>query len=451
MVRTSSELELMRKESERVMRQYAKLGAAPGIVWEKGEGAILWDVEGKRYIDMSSGFFQCLSLGWGRKELIEAAYEQMKKIAFMATGQYFSSEMAIEYSKELIDVLPGNMKHVVFTNDGTGSNEIAVKIARMYWNAQGQAGKYKVLCLSHSYHGASHFAASLMGFSDSRLPYGIEFPGIVRMPNYHCYKCPFGLNYPSCNLQCAKFVEWTIQQEGENSIACMIAETIQGVGGYIWPCDEYWPMVAKILREHNILLISDEVQNGFCRTGKFWGVNHWNTVPDLLTMGKGINSNYLPLGAVGVGDKVFDVVRGQMLAWGSTSSGNPTVLATGRAALKIYKEEKLDERAAKLGEHIHNRLVKEFLPLPCVDDVMGRGLYQSFAVALNKTTGNKVSQEAQEKAGESICAKLFSKGVIARLEHNRRVAVIPSLIIGEDELDTALDTMRDVMSEVKPV
>jgi 4-aminobutyrate aminotransferase-like enzyme len=245
-------------------------------------------------------------------------------------------------------------------------------------------------------------------------------------------------------------VERFIQQEGEETIGCMIAEPIQGYGGFTWPPEEYWPIVRKILSDHNILLICDEVQNGFCRTGKFWAVNHWDIVPDLLTMSKGINSTYVPLGAVGVSSNIYKELSGHFFLYGSTPHGNSIALATGRAALKIYREEKIAERVAKLGEHIHERLVKEFLPLPCVDDVLGKGCYQSFAIALNKTTDNPYSQEAQDKVGEALDKKLLERGVLARIEHNRRMAVTPPLIISEEELDKGLDIMRDVMKEVKP-
>jgi adenosylmethionine-8-amino-7-oxononanoate aminotransferase len=443
--------ELIKEELAHLVRPFGIVGATPKLVWERGEGAKLWDVDGKEYIDMSSGRFQYMSLGWNRQELVNAACEQMKKISQMVNGEAFSSEIAIKYAKELAEVLPGDINHVLFTNSGTDCTEGAVKMARLYWKLKGQEGKYKILCLSDAYHGASHFAASLLGVSFGRAPFGVEFPGIVRMPHYHCYRCPYGLKYPSCDILCARMVEQFIKQEGEETIACMIAEPIQGYGGFLWPPDEYWPMVKKILSDHNILLVADEVQNGFARTGKMFAMEHWNVVPDLMTMAKGINSAYLPLGAIGIGDKVYKGLSGSLLLYGGTTHGNPVALATGRAALKIYKEEKLVARSAKLGEHIHQRLVKEFLPLPCVDDVMGKGCYQSFAIALNKTTGSKFNQEAQNKVGESLDNQLMERGVIARIEHNRRMAITPPLVIGEDELDAGLDVMLDLMKKVKPV
>ena len=452
MVTTARKQELIKKDLAHFFRVFGVVGEAPKVIWERGEGTRVWDIDGKQYIDMTSGGAQYMNLGWGRKELIDAAHEQMQKISHIsAAGGGYSSEVAIEYATELAEVLPGDINHVLFTLSGTDCTEAAVKIARFYWNLHGQAGKYKVLCLSDAYHGVSHFAASILGVSLGRAPFGVEFPGIVRIPNYYCYRCPYGLKYPSCNMLCARMVERTIEQEGEETIACMIAEPIQGYAGFIWPPDEYWPIVRKICSDHNILLIADEVQNGFCRTGKFWGMDNWNVVPDIMTMGKGINSCYLPLGAVGISDKVYKDFIGHSLLYGATSFANPVVLATGRAALKIYKEEKLAQRSAKLGEHIHHRLVEEFLSLPCVDNVLGKGCYQSFEIALNKTTGHKVSLEEREKVAVGVGSQLLEKGVIPPVVHGMRMAVTPPLTICEDDLDTGLDIMLSVMKEVKPV
>jgi len=451
MVTTTRKKELLKKEREHLFRNFGVIGANSRIIWEGGQGAILWDIDGKKYIDVSSGQFQCLHLGYGRKELIDAAKQQMDKISFMATGAIYGNEVAIEYASELAEVLPGNLNHVMFTNGGTESTEGAIKAARMYWGLKGKATKYKILCLSDGWHGASHFAASLAGTTMARDPFGFEYPGVVRIPHYHCYRCPYELKYPSCGILCARMVERIIQQEGANSICCMIAEPVQGLAGFIWPPDEYWPMVTKILKKYEILFIADEVQNGFCRTGKFFAVNHWDVVPDMMTMGKGINSNYLPLGAVGVSDCIYQTLDGQPWVAGATSHGNPVVLATARAALKVYREEKMDERSAKLGKHIRERLIKEFLPLPCVDDVMGQGCYHSFAIALNKTTGHPVSPEMQSKVGDETLSRFLEAGVMSRIEWGRRVAVIPPLIIDEKELDKALDIMRDIIKEIKPV
>lgn len=450
---TKQTLDLARKDGAHFYRQLSVVGKAPTIIWERGKGTKLWDTNGKQYIDMSSGHVHFSNLGYARKELNDAAYEQMQKISHMHTAGFMSNIQAIEYAAELAEVLPGDINHVCFTNTGTESTEVAVQVARFYWEAQGQANKYKLLCLSDNYHGCSALSRSLSSFRYLGMAgFGHVYPNIIRVPNYHCYRCSLGLNYPDCGIACARFLGKVIETEGEETVVALIAEAVLGPAGVIWPPNEYWPIVRRICSENNILLIADEVQTGFCRTGKFWGVDNWNIVPDIMTMGKGINSGYLPLGAVGVSDKVHKVFSGECFMAGATSDANPTVIATGRAALKIYKEEKLAERAAKLGEHIHERLVNEFLTLPCIDNIMGKGLYQSFEIALNKTTSSEFNYEAVKNARDSMRKQCLEKGVLTSGDgYPWRMPIVPPYIIDEDELDAGLDIILDVMKEVEPV
>jgi len=445
--------ELAKKDLEHLIHPISPMGQMPKLIIERGEGAQLWDTDGKQYTDMSSNGVHCGNLGFMRKELNDAISEQIQKIDHIFAAIPMSNIPAIEYAAELAEVLPGDINHVYFGNIGTQATEAAISFARLYWEARG-ADKYKLICLTHAYHGGSALTRSLsdIGFL-GMSGYGHTYPGIIRVPNYHCYRCPFGLKYPDCGIRCAHFLEGVIEDEGEDTITAFIAEPIQGGNGVVWPPDEYWPIVKKICSDHNILLIDDEVMAGFCRTGKMFAIENWNVVPDIIAMSKGINASYLPLAAVGVSDKIYKDIVGKYYTFGATSDCNPVVMATGRAALKIYTEEKLAERSAKLGEHLHDRLVKEFLPLPCVDDVMGRGLFQSFEIALNKTTGSEFNLEAVTKARDYIFNRCLEKGVLSCRWDGfpRRQPIGPPLIIGEDELDAGLDIMLSVMKEVKPV
>jgi adenosylmethionine-8-amino-7-oxononanoate aminotransferase len=451
MVATKRTKELVEKDLTHFIHALQQPRQPPKIIWERGKGAKLWDTDGNQYTDMSSGNIHCMNLGYNRKEINDAAYEQMQKLSHIWSAFPQSTIPAIEYAAELAEVLPGDINHVYFTNTGTQSNEVAIQIARFYWEGRGQGDRYKIICLAHGYHGGSVLTRSLSGVG--MADFGHEYPGVVRIPNYHCYRCAYGLKYPSCNMLCARIVESVIEQEGKDTIAAFIAEPVQGHGGLVWPQDEYWPIVRKICSDHDILLIIDEVMNGFCRTGKMFAIEHWNVVPDIMTMGKGINSLYLPLGAVGVSDRIYKALPARGFTGATSADANSVCIATARAALRIYKEEKLAERSAKLGEHIHERLVKEFLPLPCVDDVMGRGLFQSFEIALNKTTGSTFNLEAVTKARERIWSQCLEKGVLtSRYDgYPRRQPIGPACVITEDELDSALDVMRDVMKKVKAV
>jgi taurine--2-oxoglutarate transaminase len=248
-------------------------------------------------------------------------------------------------------------------------------------------------------------------------------------------------------------LERMIDDEEEDTVAAFIAEPVQGAGGLIWPPDEYFPIIREICTRRNVLYIDDEVMAGFARTGKMFAIELWGVIPDIISMAKGINSSYLPFGAVGVSDRLFKDVGGKNFKGVSTSDANSVCVATARAALKIFKEEKLAERSAKLGEHLRERLVKEFLPLPCVDDILGKGLFQSFEIALNKTTGSKYNPEIATKVREQLLDKCLEKGVfLTRYDgYPRRQPIGPPCVITEDELDKALDVLLSVMKEIKPV
>ncbi|MFC1938614.1 aspartate aminotransferase family protein [Chloroflexota bacterium] len=394
----------------------------------------------------------CTNLGFGRKELNDAAYEQMQKLAQIFSGPPNSNIQAIEYAAELAEVMPGDINHCYFTSIGSESNEVAIQIVRFYWQVRGAWEKYKIICLSHAYHGATALTRSISNHLN-QTAFGREYPGVVRIPNFHCYRCPYNLKYPSCDILCARMLEEVIETEGEDTVACFIAEPVQGAEGVLWPPDEYWPIVRDICTRRNVLLIDDEVMAGFCRTGKMFAIENWNVVPDIMAMSKGINAAYLPFGAVGVSDKVYKHIEGKELTSVTTSSGNATCVATARAALKIYKVEKLAERAARLGNLLHKRLVEEFLPLPCVDDVMGRGLFQSFEIALNKTTDSKFNYEASRQAREQLLKRCFENGVFACRSdgYPRRQPVGPPCIISEEDLDKALGVMLGAMKEIRPV
>ncbi len=440
--------ELLEKDLAHFFHPMGVVGQAPGIIWERGKGTQLWDTEGKQYTDMTAGSGQCAAFGYGREEIIDAACEEIRRTPHLIIGGWTNNIPAIEYAAELTEVLPGDINHVYFTNSGTEAVEIAIQIARQYWEAHGESNRYKLLSLARAYHGGSALTRSLSNRGMSC--FGHQYPGIVRLPDWHCYNCPFGLKYPSCNIACARVLESVIEQEerGGNTIVAFIGAAVQGED-FVWPQDEYWPIVSKICRDHNILFFGDEVKTGFCRTGKFWAFQHWNIVPDIMTMSKGINGGYLPFGAVGISDRIYNDVKGRQFTGLLTQGSNPTCIATARAALKIYAKEKLAERSAKLGEHLHERLVKEFLPLPCVDDVMGRGLMQSFAIALNKTTGSKLNPEAMKEVSEKASRQLLEKGVFAHA--GNRIALAPAFTITEDELDSALDVILSVVKEIKPV
>ncbi|MBE9513325.1 MAG: aspartate aminotransferase family protein [Chloroflexi bacterium] len=451
-----SKQELVKKDLAHVIHPFGVMGAEPKFIFTEGEGVYLRDIDGNKYMDMTSGGVHLCNLGHSPKALVDALDEQMHKLAYFSAGApNVATEQYIEYCTELAEVLPGDLNRVYMTCSGSETTEVSTQIARHYWDSVGQPGKYKIIAINRAYHGGTLLSRSLTGSQVGMGSFGRRVPEVVRAPNYMCPRCAFGLTYPDCDMACAKFLESVIEQEGEDTISCMIAEVALGNGGVYWAPDGWWQKVREITKEHNILLIADEVQTGFCRSGKFWGVDHFNVVPDMLNMGKGINSGFLPCGAVGVSDKIVNAFpKGQPFKGYVTQDANALVVASARAALKAYKGGMAD-RTAKLGAHLSKRFADEFQPLPCVDDIsgLGKGLYQSFAIKLNKTTGKPYDVAATAKARDFLAGEALKQGVLLGTcdGYPRREPIVPPFIITEAELDQALDVTLSLMKEIKPV
>jgi adenosylmethionine-8-amino-7-oxononanoate aminotransferase len=451
----ATKAELIKKDLAHIIHPFGMIGAEPTFIWDRGEGVYMQDIDGNRYLDTTSGGVHICNLGHSPKVLADAVSEQMAKMAYFSAGApNAATEIYIQYCTELAEVLPGDLNHVYITCSGSEATEVAVQTARHYWDSVDEPGRYKVIALHRAYHGGTLLSRSLTGSHIGMGSFGRRVPEVVKAPNYYCQECAFGLKYPECDMACAKYIESVIIQEGPETVSCMIAEVAMGNGGVIWPPDEWWPMVRKITKKYDILLIADEVQTGFCRSGKFWGVDQFNVVPDILNMAKGINGGFLPFGAVGISDKIANAFpKGQPFKAYTTSDANALCVASARAALKVYTGQKMADRVAKLGAHLSKRFKDEFLTLPVVDDISGKGLYQSFAIGLSKTTGKPYDMAATAEARNFLAAKALEKGILLGTcdGYPRRQPICPPFIITEEELDKVLDVTLSVLKEIKPV
>lgn len=439
--------ELAVKSAKHYMGPFGTVGGKTDIIFDHGAGCYVWDTNGNKYLDICS-VTQSLNLGYGHREIHDAINRQLNKIEFVFSMPPYGNDLVIEYAEELAKVTPGNIDHFFFTVCGTESIEIAVNIAKFYWYIMDKPSKYKVICLTNAYHGSSLFAASLMGNPLGRIPFGPDAPGVIRIPDYYCYRCQFGLKYPDCGLRCAHFLEQTIEAEGEDSIAAFLAEPEQGSAGAIDPPPEYWPIIRKICTDHNIMLIDDEVMTGFCRTGKMFAMQHWNVEPDLIAMAKGISSAYVPMGAVGISNKIWKVIKDTVFYHGHSYSGHPVSCAAAKAALEIYVRERIAEHTADIGSYVKDRLRKEFLKLPNVAEITGMGLLIGIGIVADKKTKVKFSK-GSDLAGiirqECLKAGLF---VRTRVFHDGMV-FSPPLIITKEEADKALDLLYPILASLR--
>jgi len=439
--------DLLETDQEHILHTAWPLKEKPrDVVFDEGHGIMLRDTEGREYIDGSSQLVN-VNLGHGRREIIEAAIEQLGKLQYTHTFWGFSNTAAIRCSQKLAELTPPGLDHFYFTSGGSESIETAIRMARLYWHAQGKS-KYKVICLHGSYHGtsAAAVAATSLGNKGFQFGFGPVAPGFIHIPSYYCYRCAFKLEYPSCGILCAQFLAETIEKEDSGTVAAFLAEPEQGSAGFISPPPEYWPMVREICDRYDVLLIDDEVMAGFGRTGKMFTAEHWNLIPDIMTMAKGITSGYLPYGAVAFGEKVWrGLPTGTPLMHGFTYSGHPVCAAAAVATIDVYVRERIPEHAARVGEYTVERLNKEVRPLPHVGDIGGLGLMIGVELVKDKKTKAPFAPDVIER----LQTQAREEGLIIRfMPRNGRVMISPPLIITTEEMDRLLDILVPLIAAI---
>ena len=284
------------------------------------EGRYFWDYDGKRYLDFASQLVN-VSIGHGHPKVVAAIRDQAETLATI--GPPMATESRSRLGKLLAEVTPGDLAMSFFTNGGAEANENAIKLARWY------TGRHKVIARYRSYHGATAGAISLTG-DPRRWPAEPGIPGVVRMLDPYTYRCPAGHPDPCPVCTGAPHLEEILMYEGPETVAAVILETVTGTNGIILPPDGYLQSIREVCDRHGILLIADEVMAGFGRTGKWFAVDHWNVVPDIITLAKGINSGYVPLGAMVVRRPIADWVRSQYFAGGPDLLGASTRLRVRR-------------------------------------------------------------------------------------------------------------------------
>ncbi len=436
--------ELLKWDREHIIHFAHPVGENAGFIFDNAKGIVLIDTDGKEYIDASSQLIN-VNLGYGRKEIIDAVTEQIKKLQYATLYWGFANTANIACSQRLAELTPKGLDHFLFTSGGSESIETAIKIARLYWRNKGK-NRFKIISLYRAYHGVTYGSMSATG--QIRYQEGFEplSVGFVHIPPYYCYRCPFDLDYPDCDILCAKTLAHTIEAEGADSIAAFIAEPEMGAGGMISPPPEYWPMVSKICEEHDILLIADEIMSGFCRTGKMFAVEHWGVKPDIMTMAKGITSSYLPLGAVAVDDKIYEGLKGVNLGHGFTFGGHVVSCAAATKAMEIYVREKVAEHVARVGNHVTERYNAEFKDLPCVGNLSGLGLMRAIELVADKET--KAMFDPALDIPERIRSQARERGLHLRVIGNR-INIAPPLIITIEQMDKILDILKPLLANLK--
>lgn len=415
-------------------------------VYPEGHGIYLRDDDGKEYIDATSGNW-CTVLGHGNKKVIKAIEEQLEKVQYPTPGH---SDASIRLSQKIAEVTPGDLNRVQLHLHGSDANEVALAIARAYFKRQ---GKFNSMIISrwHAYHGQTLGVAGLTTVGRRRLTSGLDLAtvshGTYPMFAPYCYRCSYGLEYPSCDVRCARALEDVLTFMRPDNVVAFMGEPVFGGGGNIAPVDEYWPVIRQICDKYGILLILDEVITGWGKTGKLFACEHWDIVPDIMVTAKGLTSAYLPLSAVIVREHVYKVFRKRGSPYyGHTHSGYPVGAACALAAIDVIMEEKLWENAAKVGAQIRKRLEKICQQSEIAGAVHGIGLMLGLEIV-----EDKASKKASLGATRTIMKKCEEKGVLLNLSgaNGNILPVSPPMIITKEEADKLCDVLAEAIKETE--
>ncbi len=343
----------------------------------RGEGCFVYTDEGKRYLDASGGA-AVVTIGHGVEEVARAMADQASRLAYVHSSQ-FHTEVAEKLARRILLLAPEGMRlqgRVFFTSGGSEATETALKLARQYWLERGEGKRFRVLSRLQSYHGSTLGALSVSGNVRRREPFAPMLPEWGHIPPCYCYRCPYGLRYPECNVQCADELNGLLERDGSEDVAAFIFEPVVGATlGAVPPPDGYVQRIAEICRQHGILLIADEVMTGMGRTGKPFAVEHWGATPDMILVGKGIASGYAPLGAVIVAGHVAETIsRGSgAFLHGYTYNAHPVATAAGNAVLDYIERENLFARVDVAGNEMRAAL-EPLRKFSVIGDVRGMGL-----------------------------------------------------------------------------
>jgi len=429
--------------------QMGDLSEDEPLVIVSGEGATVTNELGETFIDGHGGLW-LVNAGFGRKEIMDAAAEQMYKLSWFPSFEGMCNDAALALARRLVNMtIPEGMARVFFSSGGSEANEAALKMARQYWRLQGHPGRYKVISRSRAYHGVSMGALSATGIAENRRHFEPLVPGFRHIQPPYCYRCPYGLQREDCELNCARELETAIRFEGPDTVAAFIGEPVMGAGGVLVPPDGYWQEIQRICKKYDVLLIADEVITGFGRTGEMFGVRHWDVEPDIMTFAKALTSGYHPLGATLVREDIFSVMLGEYgedreFQHGTTYAGHPVACAAAQANLDIIEDEELARQARDRGEYLLSKL-EELQDLPVVGDLDGLGLMARLEIVRDADDGTPFSP--QEQVGLRVARELQKRGIILR-PIGDIITFSPPLVIEESQIEEMVTVLGQILEDL---
>lgn len=414
------------------------------VIFTRGKGCKLWDVEGREYLDATGGLWLA-QVGHGREEIAEAAARQMKQLEYATCFWEYSHERAIELAEKLASLAPAGLDKILFTSGGSEGDDAAIKTARFYHAQKGQTKRTWILSRKTAYHGAAYGGGTATGFPEAREGTGPDLPHVAYLTPPHAYRT-YLFEGQGCTDFCVAELEKSINDIGAENIAAMIGEPIMGVGGMVPPPMDYWPRMSAVLKKHGILLISDEVVTAFGRSGNWFAAERFGVTPDIMVTAKGISSGYIPLGAVFMTSEIAQVTsQAHGFPLGYTYGGHPVACAVALENLRILEDEKLVARSNVIGAYLAKQLSMRLHDNPRVGEVRQAGM----AIGIELVT-DKASRQPLPLAALQIADYVRrEKSVIARICNYSSLCLSPPLIMTESEADQVAEAVSSVLARVR--
>jgi adenosylmethionine-8-amino-7-oxononanoate aminotransferase len=430
-----------------VRDQMAEWSKQP-LIMAKADGVHYWDVNGKRYLDALSGIY-VVSVGHNNRRVIDAIHKQLDTLCF-SPPMHGTNPVAVQLANLLADLAPGDLSAVKFQCGGAEVTEAAIKLARQYHKLAGSPGKYKVVSRYLSWHGSTLGSLSASGLKSRKTVNEPLAPGFLHVFPPTCYRCPFGKEYPTCEITCATLIGDVIEMEDPDTVAAVMVEPIGHTGGIIDPPEEYLPILRELCDSYNVLLIFDEIITGAGRTGHLFAAETFGVVPDILCTAKGLSGGYAPLSAMICRKPVADAFWGPVsenpgFVEGHTFEGNPISCAAGLAVLQEILERDLCANARTQGEHLRAGFQRLADKHGVIGDIRGKGLLQGIEFVCDRTTKKRFP--ANPGFGVRVGRRALQKGLLCRFDPHW-LALGPPLVSTTEQIEEMVAMLDQSLGEV---
>ena len=432
------------------LTQHKVFESSDPLVIVEGNGMVLKDQTGKEYLDATSGGLWTVNIGYGRETMAQTIYQQLIKMPYFAGTA--GSEPGAHFAEVLADKMPG-LERIYLSNSGSEANEKAYKMVRQRAHIIGDGKKHKIIYRNRDYHGTTITALSSTGQAERKDQFGPFTPGFVEMPHCCCYRCPFNKTYGDCDIECATALEDVIKQNDSETIGSVVLEPITAGGGVIVPVAEYFPIIKSICEKYDVLLHIDEVVCGLGRTGKWFGYQHFDITPDIVTMAKGVASGYAGISVTATSEALFDLFKADstdrmhyfrdVSTFGGCTAGPAAALKN----IEIIEEELLLENVTNIGNYLFDQLLALKEKHPCIGEVRGKGLLAGIELVKDPSTKEPMEEQILMK----IAADCMSQGImIGRTnrsfkEYNNTLIFSPAFVCGQNEIDTIITAVDTAM------